>query len=205
MIHFGHPKPTANNQKPYSDDKWHMLKDKHKLDKMLFSILDLEFNDDFYSIKLRLNPLDEAPLARFEWALEKWIQSRTPKKNSMKTILLGHSHYKYDIVEDMAGLLDVIDKESCMSFLMDNVTKTITIIFTTHNTKGILIVWKGPDWESFFLRLLNVRAMFKVVAYIYNRESFKSPLTIVCKSKFNLNLGSTWQDKQRFQVCQQHY
>jgi hypothetical protein len=21
MIHFGHPKPTGNNQKPYSDDK----------------------------------------------------------------------------------------------------------------------------------------------------------------------------------------
>jgi len=42
MIQFGHPKPTANNQKPYSDDKWHTLKDKQKLDKMLFSILDLK-------------------------------------------------------------------------------------------------------------------------------------------------------------------
>jgi hypothetical protein len=34
MIHFGHPKPTANYQKSYLDDKWHMLKDKHKLNKM---------------------------------------------------------------------------------------------------------------------------------------------------------------------------
>jgi len=42
MIHFGHPKPTANNEKPYSDDEWHMLKDKYKLDKILFSILDSE-------------------------------------------------------------------------------------------------------------------------------------------------------------------
>ncbi len=41
MIHFGHPKSMANNQKPYSDDKWHMLKDKHKSDKMLFLVLDL--------------------------------------------------------------------------------------------------------------------------------------------------------------------
>jgi hypothetical protein len=56
MIHFGHPKPTTNNQKPYPDDKWHKLKDKHKLDKMLFSILDLEQNDDFYLKMLRLNP-----------------------------------------------------------------------------------------------------------------------------------------------------
>jgi hypothetical protein len=32
MIRFGHPKPTTNNQKPYLDDKWHALKDKHKLE-----------------------------------------------------------------------------------------------------------------------------------------------------------------------------
>ncbi len=60
MIHFGHLKPIANNQKPYLNDEWHTLKDKHKLDKM--SILDLELNDDFYSKKLRLNPLDEPHL-----------------------------------------------------------------------------------------------------------------------------------------------
>jgi hypothetical protein len=59
MIHFGHPKPTTNNQNPYSDDEWHMLKEKHNLDKMLFSILDLESNDKFYSKKLRLNPSNE--------------------------------------------------------------------------------------------------------------------------------------------------
>jgi hypothetical protein len=122
-----------------------MLKDKHKLGKMLFSILDLEFNDDFYSKKLRLNPSDKAPLVGFEWALEKWIQSGTPKDNAMKAILLGHTHYKYDIVENMARLLDVIDKESCASFLIDNITKTITIICTTHSTKDISIVWKGPN------------------------------------------------------------
>jgi hypothetical protein len=48
-IHFGHPKLIANNQKPYFDNEWHTLKDNHKPDKILFSILDWEFNDDFYS------------------------------------------------------------------------------------------------------------------------------------------------------------
>jgi hypothetical protein len=47
MIHFGHPKATTNNQKPYSNDEWHMLKDKHKFDKMLFSISNSKLNDDF--------------------------------------------------------------------------------------------------------------------------------------------------------------
>jgi hypothetical protein len=48
MIHFGHPKLIANNLKTYSNDKWHELKDKHKLDKMFLSILDSKLNDEFY-------------------------------------------------------------------------------------------------------------------------------------------------------------
>jgi hypothetical protein len=64
MIHFGHPKPTTNNQKPYSDDEWHTLKDKQKFDKMLFSILDSKLKDDFYLKKLRLNPSDKAPTCK---------------------------------------------------------------------------------------------------------------------------------------------
>jgi hypothetical protein len=63
MIHFGHPKPIANNQKPHSDNKWHMLKDKHKLDKMLFSILDLELNDDFY-LKVKTKPFKQGATCR---------------------------------------------------------------------------------------------------------------------------------------------
>jgi hypothetical protein len=66
MIHFGHPKLMANNKKPYSNDKWHMLKEKHNLDKMLFFILDSEPNDKSYSKKLRLNPSDEAPPLGFK-------------------------------------------------------------------------------------------------------------------------------------------
>ncbi len=80
MINFGHPKPTVNNQKPYLDDEWYALKDKHKLDKM-FSILDAELNDDFYLKKLGPNPLYEAPLVGFKCALEKWIKSGTLDNN----------------------------------------------------------------------------------------------------------------------------
>jgi hypothetical protein len=144
MIHFGHRKPTANNQKPYSNDEWHMLKDKHKLDKMLFSTLDSELNDDFYSKKLRLDPSNEAPHAGFKRALEKWIQSGTVEDNQAEAILLD-IHYKYDKVENMAGLLDVINKESCTFFLMDDAMRTITVVYTTHSTQNILTIWKGPN------------------------------------------------------------
>jgi hypothetical protein len=36
MIHFGLPKPITNNQRPYKDEKWHVLKVKHKMDKIFF-------------------------------------------------------------------------------------------------------------------------------------------------------------------------
>jgi hypothetical protein len=72
MIHFGHPKPMANNQKPYLDDKWHVLKEKHNLDKM-FYILDSELNDEFYLRKLRLNLSNEVSPLGFKCSLEKWI------------------------------------------------------------------------------------------------------------------------------------
>jgi hypothetical protein len=137
MIHFGHPKPIANNQKPYSDDEWHALSDKHKLDKK-FSILDSKYND-VYLKKLKLNPSDEAPPIGFKWALEKWIQSGIQEDNAAEAILLN-IHYKYDRVENMAGLLDVIDKESYALFLMDDTIITIAIVYTTHSTKDVSIV-----------------------------------------------------------------
>jgi len=183
MIHFGHPKLTANNQKPYSNDKWHMLKEKHNLDKTLFSILDLKFNDKFYSKNLKLNPSDEAPPLGFKRFLEKWIQNGNVKDVAAKAILLD-SHYKYDRVNNMSRLLDVMDKESSTSFLQNDVTWTINVIYTTHSLKDVPIIWKGPNWESFLIRIFNAKANFIVVACICDQESFKSLLTIVSKSIF---------------------
>jgi hypothetical protein len=116
MIHFGHPKLTVNNQKPYSDDEWHTLKEKQNFNKMLFSILDAKLNDKFYSNKKRLNPSNEAPPSGFKHSLKKWIHSGSVEDVAKKSILLDN-HYKYDRVDNMLGPLDVIDKESLASFL----------------------------------------------------------------------------------------
>jgi hypothetical protein len=102
-----------NNQEPYMDDEWHMLKDKHKMDNMLISILNYKFNDDFYLEKMRLNPFDEM---RFKCPLEKWIQNGISKRNVIDAIML-EIHYKFDWVDNMVTLLDVIDKETVASFL----------------------------------------------------------------------------------------
>jgi hypothetical protein len=88
-----------------------MLKDKHKMDKMLISILDSKFDDDFYLKKMKLNPLDKVHPLGFKCMLEKWIQSGNSKDNVIKAIML-ENQYKFDWVDNMVTLLDVIDKET---------------------------------------------------------------------------------------------
>jgi hypothetical protein len=48
--------------------------------------------------------------------LEKWILSGSAEDVVAEAILLD-SHYKYDKVDNMSGLLDVIDKESSTLFM----------------------------------------------------------------------------------------
>ncbi len=109
MIHFGFPKLTANNQKPYSNETWKEKKLKKKLDKMFFLILDFELNEEFYTKKMRLNPFDKAPPIGFKTTLKRWIKSIVPEGIAVDSILLD-THYMYDKVNDMVELLDVLDK-----------------------------------------------------------------------------------------------
>jgi len=95
MIRFRHSTLTTNNQKPCMDDEWHMLKDKHKRDKMLISILDSKFDDDFYLKKMRFKPLDKVHPLGFKCPLEKWIQSGISKDNVIEAIML-ENQYKFD-------------------------------------------------------------------------------------------------------------
>ncbi len=90
------------------------------------------------------------------------------------------SHHKYNKVDNMSPLLDVINKESSTLFLHDDATQTTIVVCITHST----IIWKGLNWESFFIGLLNAKASFMVVACICNRELFKNLFTIVSKLIF---------------------
>jgi hypothetical protein len=161
-----------------------MLKDKHKMDKMLISILEIELNDDFYLKKKRLNPLDKVHPLGFKCSLEKWVQSGVSNENTAEAILL-EIHYKFDQIDNMVTMLDVIDKEMTTSFLQNNVTSIIAVICTTHITsKDVPTVWKGFDWDSFVTRLLNPKVRFKVVVCICDCNSFKNLFSIVCKSMY---------------------
>ncbi len=51
----------------------------------------------------------------------------------------------YDRVNDMAELLDVIDKMESISFLQEDDTSTFIIVSTTHTIKEVLVIWKGSN------------------------------------------------------------
>jgi len=116
MIHFDFPKPTTNNQKPYSNDVWIEKKLKHKFNKIFFSILNFELNDKFYTKEMKLNPSNETPPTSFKIALKRWIESIILEGIAIEFIL-SDTHYMYDMVNDMVELLDVIDKMNSASFL----------------------------------------------------------------------------------------
>ncbi len=119
----------------------------------------------------------------YKCLLEKWIQSGTSYENVTEAIML-ESHYKFDRVNNMVALLDVIIKETITSLLQDNATSTITVICTIHITKDILAIWKWFDWDSFVTRLFNVRVRFKVVVCICDCNSLKNLFTTMCKSMY---------------------
>jgi hypothetical protein len=48
---------------------------------------------------------------------KKWIESGTPKGNAVEAISLD-SHYKFEKVDNMVGLLNVINKEKMDFFCM---------------------------------------------------------------------------------------
>jgi hypothetical protein len=54
--------------------------------------------------------------ASFKIALKRWIESIVPLGIAIESILLD-THYMYDMVNDMAELLDVTDKTDSNSFL----------------------------------------------------------------------------------------
>lgn len=103
------------------------------MDKMPFSILDSKLNDTFYNKKMKLNPSDDALLIGFN-CLEKMDKQHRSRGYRYRVILL-EIHYKYDRLNDMVELLNVIDKSKMVSYLQDNTTSTVIVTSTTHTTK----------------------------------------------------------------------
>jgi hypothetical protein len=94
----------------------------------------------------------------------------------------------YDRVNDMVELLNVIDKTNITSFLQDDSTSIFIVVSTTHIIKEVLLVWKGPNWESFLNTLLNAKVTPKVIVYLCDKEFFRFLFTTTMKSTFIMKM-----------------
>jgi hypothetical protein len=65
--------------------------------------------------------------------------------------IMLNSHYKFDIIDNMAGLLDVINKEWLTLFLHDDATRTITIVYVQHIAERMFRWLGGALIENPFL------------------------------------------------------
>jgi hypothetical protein len=65
------------------------------------------------------------------------------KGNAIEAIL-SDSHYKFERIDNMVNLLDVINKEQMASFLHDNATRTI-VVCATHIIKDNPRMWTSLD------------------------------------------------------------
>lgn len=66
--------------------------------------------------KIRLNPSDDASIAEFMTTLKKWISSATLEAIVIEFIPLD-TRYKYDRLNDMTKLLNVVNKREMVSYL----------------------------------------------------------------------------------------
>jgi hypothetical protein len=58
------------------------------------------------------------------------------------------------------------------------------VVYTKHTLEKSLTVWKGLDWESLIIDLLEAKATFKVVICVCDRESFMCMFTTIFKFVF---------------------
>ncbi len=82
------------------------------------------------------------------WINLKWLQIDKIYCNKATQV---DTHQKQDKFNDMANLLDVVDKRERISSLQDDAISIIVVMSTTHTSKEIHVVWKGSDMNRFLM------------------------------------------------------
>jgi hypothetical protein len=111
-----------------------------------------------------------------------WV--KTTKRVMCDKILVHLTKFApYDRVDNMLGLL-MLSIRNHQHHSCKMMQQEPSPSFVPHSMKDVPIVWKGPDWESFLIGLLDAKANFMVVACTCDRKSFKNLFTIMCKLIF---------------------
>jgi hypothetical protein len=110
---------------------------------MFFSLLDNEFNDNFYELKIKLTPTPKPPPQTFTKMLQWWIENTDPTSLKVEAILFN-THYKYVCTSSMLGDLKAIANgdPSIIKLLVENVPSIMAFVLITNSFLEDHMPWK---------------------------------------------------------------
>jgi hypothetical protein len=111
MVFHKHPQPIAQSPHPYIEEMWNKMKLQHKYSKVLFALLKMTLNNDFFKGRIHMNPSNDPPSDEFNKVLEHWI-SRSANENPQIGLVHLKLHYRVDPLLEFDSLKNIVDSSS---------------------------------------------------------------------------------------------
>jgi hypothetical protein len=144
-----HPQPTVQSPHPYIEEMWKKMKLQHKYSKVLFALLKVTLNNDFFK-RIHMNPSNDPPFDEFNKVLEHWI-SRSANENPHIGLVHLKLHYRVDPLLEFDSLKDVVDNSSRnVDFLNNKSGRTFVVFSTTSSLSKNPNVCILTDWKNVF-------------------------------------------------------
>ncbi len=132
LVFHRHPQPTPQCPYLYIEDMWKKMKLQHKYSKVLFALLKMTINDDFFKGKIHMNLPKDPPFDEFNKVFEKWI-SRFAKGNPQMDPTHLKLHYRVDPLLELNSLKDIVDGSSRnVDFMIHKSGRTFAMFSTTN-------------------------------------------------------------------------
>jgi hypothetical protein len=161
------------NPQPHIEDMWKKMKLQHKYNKVVFALLKMTLNNDFFKGKIRMNPSMDPPSNEFNHVFKYWI-SKSTNKNPHIGPMCHESHYRVNPLLEFDSLKDVVDGSLNVEFLSSK-SRRIFVVFSTMNSLNEdPNICSQTGWKSVLLSMLSMKVAFKAVVCICNQKSFNN-------------------------------
>jgi hypothetical protein len=189
MVFHKHPQPITQSPHLYIEEMWKKIKLQHKYSKVLFALLEMTLNDDFFKGRIHMNPSKDPPFDEFNKVLEQWI-SRSADKNPQIGIMHLKLHYKVDPLLELYNLKDVVDNSSRnVDFLNNKFGRTFIVFSTTNSLSKNPNVYILTNWKYVLSNLLSMKVDFKTIICICNQKSFNNLVVTLREQDFMNNIS----------------
>jgi hypothetical protein len=174
MAFHKHPQPTTQRSHLHIEEMWKKMKLQHKYSKVLFVLLEMTLNDDFFKGRIHMNSFKDPPSNEFNKVLKQWI-SKFVDENPQIGLVHLKLHYRVDPLLELDNLKDVVDNSSRTIDFLNNKSRRTFFVFSTTNSlsedPNICII---IDWKNVLSNLLSMKVAFKKLVCIWDQKSFNN-------------------------------